>query len=520
MKTILDLDNKQACKFFMESENYCNIDLPPYFNFDPILDYVKSMCGQVKSLGGIQKKDENGENIYPSQFSDVNYSILANKDGRYAFRPLQIANPYSYFFLVRTITEKSNWEELMNLLKVTYHIGNTEVASIPKVKDYDTRKQPRNKYDIEGYIELFEQRAVALSLEYKYVFVTDITNCYGSMYTHSIAWAVNGKKFAKAHKGYNDSLGNKIDRQIQWIQYNQTNGIPQGSILFDFIAEIVLGYADKLLYDELKDKVSSDYKILRYRDDYKIFNNDIQELETISYTLQKILAKLNMTLNSGKTKIGEDVITLAYKEDKLAHIESTPIYFHKKSLFTTVQKELLYIRCFSKQHPNSGQSQRMLTDLQKRISRQNVGMKQINAGEDHEHWNSVIAILVDMAIDNPKLYSNIVALLSIALSKFSEKDVQSALVHKICDKLWFLPNKGILQLWLQRITLPLIDEKMSYKEKLCGVVDNMPDIQLWNIAWVDDKYTKNFPLYDIVDKEKLKDLEPIVKANEFSSFEY
>lgn len=36
------------------------------------------------------------------------------------------------------------------------------------------------------------------------------------------------------------------------MQHNQTNGIPQGSVLMDFVAEIVLGYVDLRLSKELK----------------------------------------------------------------------------------------------------------------------------------------------------------------------------------------------------------------------------------------------------------------------------
>ena len=43
---------------------------------------------------------------------------------------------------------------------------------------------------------------------------------------------------------------------------NQTNGIPQGSVLMDFIAEIVLGYADLLLTQKLNDNGIEDYKII------------------------------------------------------------------------------------------------------------------------------------------------------------------------------------------------------------------------------------------------------------------
>ena len=39
------------------------------------------------------------------------------------------------------------------------------------------------------------------------MFVTDITNCYASMYTHTIAWALMGKEKAKEKKQDKGSLG-------------------------------------------------------------------------------------------------------------------------------------------------------------------------------------------------------------------------------------------------------------------------------------------------------------------------
>jgi hypothetical protein len=55
------------------------------------------------------------------------------------------------------------------------------------------------------------------------------------------------------------------------MRHGQTNGIPQGSVLMDFIAEMVLGYADTLITKKLKEiKCDKDYQILRYRDDFKI----------------------------------------------------------------------------------------------------------------------------------------------------------------------------------------------------------------------------------------------------------
>ena len=63
-------------------------------------------------------------------------------------------------------------------------------------------------------------------------------------------------------------MGNQIDSIIRLISDSQTNGIPQGSILMDFIAEIVLFYLDREISVKIKNQEISDFKIIRWRDDY------------------------------------------------------------------------------------------------------------------------------------------------------------------------------------------------------------------------------------------------------------
>ena len=48
----------------------------------------------------------------------------------------------------------------------------------------------------------------------------------------------------------------------------------------DLIAEMVLGYADEQLTEKLTEQKIENYKILRYRDDYRIFANSLQWLQT------------------------------------------------------------------------------------------------------------------------------------------------------------------------------------------------------------------------------------------------
>ena len=45
MQSILELSETKAYKFFMESSNYCSLDLPQYITFDKILSYVESTVG-------------------------------------------------------------------------------------------------------------------------------------------------------------------------------------------------------------------------------------------------------------------------------------------------------------------------------------------------------------------------------------------------------------------------------------------------------------------------------------------
>lgn len=144
-----------------------------------------------------------------------------------------------------------------------------------------------------------EQASIKYALIYKYCIKTDVTNCYGSIYTHSISWAIHGKQWSKKNRRPSQGIGNMIDSSIQHLQFGQTNGIPQGSVLFDFIAEIVLGYSDLRLSKKLKN-IKEDFKIIRYRDDYRIFSNSKELSEKILRKLSDVLSDLNMHFNSKK----------------------------------------------------------------------------------------------------------------------------------------------------------------------------------------------------------------------------
>ncbi len=115
-----------------------------------------------------------------------------------------------------------------------------------------------------------------------------------------------------------------------------------------------------------RDGITEGYEILRYRDDYRIFANNKDLLENISYTLQHVLESLNLRLNSAKTRISDSIITDSIKPDKLAYIYNTPIYNNKKCCdFDGIQKQLLFILQFGRQYPDCGRIRTLLSDLSK-----------------------------------------------------------------------------------------------------------------------------------------------------------
>lgn len=99
---VLSLKSEKALNFFLKTNQYKNIELPVYFSFDPILNYVK------EKIGDKAYKDCLKEGAQPEQLDRLNYDLLLNKDGHYATRPVMMANPYLYYFLSRELCREEN----------------------------------------------------------------------------------------------------------------------------------------------------------------------------------------------------------------------------------------------------------------------------------------------------------------------------------------------------------------------------------------------------------------------------
>ena len=201
--TVLELSSNDAHDYFMKSANYCTLSLPKYIDFDPILKYVENTINEAIN----HQQDEDpldsickNKKQRPRSHENVNHTILINKDAKYAFRPIQLPNPYIYYILVQKITEEPMWGFIKKRMEYFYHEveNRIEVSSIP-LKEEDREGESQTAASILNWWDNIEQRTIELSMEYKYMLVTDITNCYGSIYTHTIEWALMGKEKAKEY---------------------------------------------------------------------------------------------------------------------------------------------------------------------------------------------------------------------------------------------------------------------------------------------------------------------------------
>jgi len=81
----------------------------------------------------------------------------------------------------------------------------------------------------------------------------------------------------------------------------------------DFVAELVLGYVDEQINSELGQP--TDFRILRYRDDYRIFANNDDRAEEILKIVSQKLMPVGMKLGVSKTVLSRNVVEGSIKQD-------------------------------------------------------------------------------------------------------------------------------------------------------------------------------------------------------------
>lgn len=197
---------------------------------------------------------------------------------------------------------------------------NDEIKSgsiiLAKALDKEGDSKYKNLKSFFGYrrisnIHQFFESTDYHSCEQKYnnMAQLDISKCFDSIYTHSIAWSTFGRDSVKnclatsGNGSLNKSFPDEFDRLMQKQNYNETNGILIGPELSRIFAEIILQRVDLNVQSRLSANqilCGRDYEAFRYVDDYFIFYNDDQTFKKITAELQSCLNEFKLSLNSEK----------------------------------------------------------------------------------------------------------------------------------------------------------------------------------------------------------------------------
>ncbi|NQY59528.1 reverse transcriptase domain-containing protein [Cognatishimia sp.] len=490
-KFINELSADEARSYFCRTTSYFDMELPPYFNLQPLLEFT---------LSEIATLDKNALRSWnPRDHEGLNYTLMFNKDGDIGWRPFELMHPVIYSKCVDLVTQEDNWRQIQGRF-AKFSGGIVECCSMPVVApdaDGSAKKQ-----QILNWWKSIEQRSLELSLEYSHVSLTDVSNCYPSIYTHAIAWALHGREKAKADRG-KPLLGNEIDKLITSSREGQTNGIPQASLLSHLLAELILGYCDTYIDQKLKG--TSGIVILRYRDDFRIFANSDADCAAGLKAVSECLHMFGMKLGASKTERSSNVVLGAVKQDKIDALSLTRRQ-------TTLQKELLIIHRFCNQTPGSGATKFLIREFLDRLER-----RLPKTAWKIENPTVLAAILLDIAAKTPAVFPAVATTISkiMLYLETSEREDLFSLVERRTKR---IPHNGYMEIWLQRIASPNYIGFLS-TEAMCKLVEDETAQSLWPNEWIGKKDLRDaLNKFSIIDRSILQDLPPDIQNDEFDAF--
>lgn len=283
--------------------------VPPFLTSRPFYDYV------------IDKS--------PVFNSNKNYDYISYENMRNINVPrmLAIPHPFGYANLCQFIAKE--WNKTQNYFKEKTENQKHKVSRVHlrKMQNKDSLFEMNYKnFDDDGFPEN------DLLIRSNYIAKADISNCYPSIYSHSISWALIGKTEAKLKSGkkFDKEWFNKYDELTRKIKNNETNGILIGPHTSNLISEIVLVAIDL----EMENK---GYRFTRYIDDYTCYVETYNDAEQFFIDLSVELKKFELSLNHKKSEIL--TLPFALSETWLRKLKA----FHFPEIVTKEGKHVLKI---------------------------------------------------------------------------------------------------------------------------------------------------------------------------------
>ena len=253
---------------------YFPSELPPCFNTKDLAEAYNDIFTSLDSF--------NRDYSIPVKFSG--YKSETSR------RSFAIPNPYHYCKAVKLIVD--NFDDLYPIFKSSHYSLTAPLKGRAKIgQAYFKRSNcvADSKKEIEKCFQ-----------DNKYEIRLDINSFFDNIYTHSIPWAIHGKKVAKSSRNDKTLLGNRIDEALRSLNYEQTNGILVGNAISRIVSEIILCSIDS----EIR-KQFSNIECCRFVDDYYIYTKESSQIQQIIAFIRNCLAQYELSFNENKIQINE-----------------------------------------------------------------------------------------------------------------------------------------------------------------------------------------------------------------------
>lgn len=268
-------------------------ELPPPFTTKPFGDNIANVvplwAAHEASLTAKQRRH------YPPVSSYARFDMARKGHSR---RMLGVPNPVSQYYLANAIAEHQDEFEAI--------FSRSAISLTPaQINAIGSRAVSMPKLSLLG-----EKRIQAYSTA-RAILQTDVLSFYHAIYTHSIPWALHGKRVAKRKRDPNDlgMYGNRIDALLRGCQDGQTIGIPVGPDTSRIVSELILCAVEQQIGQDHFAKLIAGY---RYMDDFFLCFASHVDAEAFLAALREAVFSFDLQLNASKTQIIE---ALGYNEE-------------------------------------------------------------------------------------------------------------------------------------------------------------------------------------------------------------
>ncbi|MDE2727171.1 MAG: RNA-directed DNA polymerase [Gemmatimonadota bacterium] len=256
--------------------------LPPCFSSEGLSNHVPDI------LLDITKEDD--EKKLKKLLRNRGHDFTRYEALREVNTARQIGVPHPESHVVQCLALKRHWA------KIKMYCAKPKIpVSRIYVRKTSSKRVFKMNYKGKEYLEN-EELDIRSMTGAHFVARTDISNCFHSIYTHSIPWVLHGR--SKSKMDHSVLLeGNLLDNVTRGTRDGQTNGLLIGPHPSNVISEIVLTRIDH-------EMIQKGYRRFhRYIDDYTFYAKNHNEAEKFIHDLGMQLREYELVLNGRKTEI-------------------------------------------------------------------------------------------------------------------------------------------------------------------------------------------------------------------------